>query len=402
MIKLHLPHDARPDARYIVAVSGGPDSVCLLRAMTARGLNCVAAHCNFRLRGEASDGDEQFVRALTAELGVELEVTAFDTVAYARRHHVSIEMAARELRYEWFERMRVLHGCDYIAVAHNLNDRVETFFLNLTRGTGLTGLTGMEHEREHIVRPLLDVSRAEIMAYLEAEGAGYCIDESNADIRYRRNRIRHRVLPELEAMNPSFLNTMARTMENLSAAQAMLEGRGGAEQRLEQLHLQLSPLGFNRSQITAIVRAELAGRSGACFHAGGSTVVVDRGRAVLHSTVTADSRQWAIDEEQISTDADMRSSELSACFDADLLARPLALRAWQAGDRFHPYGMRGSKLVSDLLTERRLDVVAKSRVQVLTDSRGRIVWVVGHRTDARFAVTGDTRRAVRLTVRAVE
>lgn len=395
---LHL--DLESGAGYLVGVSGGPDSVCLLRAMHEMGLNITVAHCNFRLRGEESDGDELFVRELAGTLGLRLRATAFDTRAYAASHNLSIEMAARELRYEWFEQQRLALGLDYIAVAHNLNDSVETFFLNLVRGTGLAGLTGIRRQNGHIIRPLLGTTRDEIMAFLASRGQAYRTDSTNADTAYRRNRIRHNILPEMERMNPAFLRTMQKTMLNLSAAGAMIEQMGGrsftGEARLEQLYIELAPYGFPRDRIYQIWRAELAGSSGRTFRSGRTVVAINRGRAVVHHD---EAREYEIEELPVDKGADLRSDSRSACFDADKLLRPLSLRPWREGDRFRPYGMHGSKKVSDYLTERHLDVVEKSRCLVLTDRCDTIVWLVGYRTDARFAIDESTRRAVKLIIR---
>lgn len=390
-MKINLPDTS---ARYLVGVSGGPDSVALLKAMTETGCRCVVGHCNFALRGEESDGDEAFVRQMCNELGVECLIVRFDTIGYAKEKGISIEMAARELRYDWFERQRVEHGCDYIAVAHNLNDQVETFFLNLARGTGLKGLCGMEWMNGRVVRPLLGVTREEIMAYV----GGCCrIDRTNDDVRYKRNRIRHRVVPEMTEMNPSFLRTMEKNIENLRAAEALLDGnRGFDESRLEELYLELGGLGFGRERIYQIWRAEASGGSGQRFASDKAEVVINRGRAVVYEKMEDDGVEMRVTEDdgvvELKVDGEV------AHVAKKKVRGELVLRRWKAGERFQPSGMGGkNKKISDFLTGLKMDVVEKERQLVVVDRvenpvgdgvgiDERIVWVVGKRVDERYLV----------------
>lgn len=389
-MKLHLPDSS---ARYLVGVSGGPDSVALLKAMKEAGHCCIAGHCNFALRGEESDGDEAFVKELCKDLGVECLCVRFDTTGYAREKGISIEMAARELRYEWFERMRAEHDCDYIAVAHNLNDQVETFFLNLCRGAGLKGLCGMEWMNGRVVRPFLGVTRDEILAYV----GEYRLDQTNADIRYKRNRIRHRIVPEMTEMNPSFLKTMEKNIENLKSAQALIEktrvsGTSG-ESRLEELYLELNKLGFNRDRIYQIWKAELSGGSGQRFVSDKAEVVINRGRAVIYKSENAAqlsglSCQLLINENYFTVD--LCVGDYHAEISKSKLKGELLLRPWKKGERFQPSGMGGkSKKISDFLTELKMDVAEKERQLVVVDKTSdeeRIVWVVGKRVDERYLV----------------
>jgi len=378
-MKPHLPNTT---SRYIVGVSGGPDSVALLKTMMEAGCSCVVAHCNFALRGEESDGDEAFVRGLCAGMDVECLTVRFDTAEYAREKGFSIEMAARELRYEWFEKMRVEHDCDYIAVAHNLNDQVETFFLNLARGTGLKGLCGMEWMNGRVVRPLLGVTREEIMAYV---GADYRLDKTNNDVAYKRNRIRHKIVPEMMEMNPSFLRTMEKNIENLKSAQTLLET---GESRLEELYLQLSPLGFNREQICQICRAEKSDASGQRFISAKAEVVINRGKAIIYPKSTSPTDKLSIKENP--TTIDLRVGEAQAQISKAKLRGELLLRHYKPGDRFQPSGMHGkSKKISDFLTALKMDIVQKKNQLVVVDKttdEERIVWVVGKRVDERYLV----------------
>ena len=392
-MKISLPDTS---ARYLIGVSGGPDSVALLKAMKEAGYECVVAHCNFGLRQEESDGDEAFVVALCKRLEVRCIVKRFETECYAKEKGVSIEMAARELRYEWFEQMRLEHHCDYIAVAHNLNDQGESFFLNLTRGTGLKGLCGMERLNGYVVRPLLAVSRKEIMEYV---GKEYRLDRTNDDVKYKRNRIRHRILPEMEMMNPSFLRTMEKTMENLRSAQSLLEESASCGEtslsglsRQEELYLELQGLGFGRERIMQICRAEQSGESGQRFMTDKAEVVINRGKVIIYPKPTA---QLSIVNCQLSivespTTLDLLVGEAKASVAKSKVRGQLVLRRWKNGERFQPSGMGGkSKKISDFLTGLKMNVVEKERQLIVVDKTAdeeRVVWVVGRRVDERFLV----------------
>lgn len=383
--------------KYLVGVSGGADSVCLLRMLLAQHKQCVVAHCNFHLRGSESDSDEQFVRNLASTLGCEFVKTDFDTQAYAAFHKISIEMAARDLRYDWFEVMRQQHHCDYIAIAHNLNDSVETFFLNLTRGTGLQGLTGIAPIRGHIVRPLIDTTRQEILQRLQFMHQDYRTDSTNADVAYRRNRIRHNILPEMENMNPSFLRTMARTMDNLRSASKALESDQGSLRH--QIYMQVRDYGFSTSQIQQIERAIETKSSGLKFIGQQATAVIDRGEMRLYPNNT-ETTQYKLITEHIDphTVSDIKATDTVAYIASESVTEPLTLRPWQPGDWMIPYGMKGKKKISDLLTEARLDLVQKQQAQVVEDAEGKIVWAVGIRTDNRVRITSSTTDAIKLIV----
>lgn len=385
-MKLHLPDTS---ARYLVGVSGGPDSVTLLRAMQQAGCACVAAHCNFALRGRESDGDETFVKTLCSRLGIECLSVRFDTIGYAHGKGISIEMAARELRYDWFERMRVEHHCDYIAVAHNLNDQVETFFLNLARGTGLKGLCGMDWINGHVVRPLLHVTRDEILAY----SADYRTDSTNSDVSYRRNRVRHRIVPEMVEMNPSFLKTMESNIENLRAAQSLIDDRCSGTSslsRMEELYMELHGYGFNRRQICQICRAELSPESGQRFTSGSAEVVINRGKAILYPKSATSFPESQLSVVESPTTFELTVGEAKAQISKSKVRGRLVLRHWHPGERFQPSGMDGkSKKISDFLTGLKMDVMQKQKQLIVVDKTPdgeRVVWVVGKRVDERYLV----------------
>lgn len=380
-MKLILP-DGASDMKFLVGVSGGPDSVSLLVQMTDLGYRCVVGHCNFHLRGDESDEDERFVFKLAERLGVEIVKTDFDTIEYAKEKGISIEMAARELRYEWFEKMRVKYDCDYVVVAHNLNDQVETFFLNLSRGTGLRGLTGIKFKNGKVLRPLIETQRSEIEEFLRQKGETWRTDGTNSDVKYRRNRIRHNILPEMEKMNPSFLRTMARTMANLKSVEDDLECRENVRLRVYE---KVKNLEFSHQQIESMVNAVGHGGSGQKFESKKGVAVVNRGEVKVYLHNECVPKELELRVEEAVDVKDMRSGKDYAYVSMDRTMMPLKLRPWKVGDWMIPYGMKGKKKVSDLLTERRMDIVEKERQMVVEDWCGNVVWVVGVRVDARVA-----------------
>ena len=416
--------------RLLVAVSGGPDSVVLLDSLHREGFSVVVAHCNFHLRGEASDADAIFVRSLADKYQVAYCQVDFDTEKVAEERKVSIEMAARDLRYEWFEQMADEYNCDLIAVAHNADDVVETFFLNLTRGTGLQGLSGMAELRGRIVRPLLQVSREQIMEYIAENELEYRIDATNLETVYTRNKIRHNVVSQLMEINPSFLETMANNMRFIASAQGIVEAYAveaykhvvteeGERIRFDLnrlrefegvdtlLFLWLNRYGFGSDVVMQLYRSlnDIAGKQ---FYSATHRIV--GGREYLECTMhnaqcTMQNAEFTIDEKQFTINdpiklevnevdiADFRliKSANVACLDVDKLQYPLVLRRWKRGDWFIPYGMKGRKKLSDFFADKKMNLIEKERVWLLV-SGDDIVWIVGHRVDARYAVTEKTKR----------
>ena len=543
----------REGDRVLVGLSGGADSVALMRLLLSLGYGVEAAHCHFRLRPVEADRDEAFVRSLCATLGVPLHVVHFDTPGEARRRRVSVEMAARDLRYAWLEQVRSERGLASIAVGHHQDDSAETLLLNLIRGTGIDGLRGIAPRRGRLVRPLLCLTRREIVDYLEHLGQAYVTDSSNLHDDYTRNKIRLHILPVLRAINPSIVETLVATADHLDQAarvyhQALEEGaqrvcrersghetsqgvtiddehgrmtedehgvmtddelgvvtddgggersgrEGGRERSIHiptllrepspeaLLHHILSPLGFNSAQVRDILRS-LGGQAGRRFEAKGWTVVKDRERLFVNGMGDALERQalctssagrWRCevvdgdashdepdtshdeagvshmepgvghneqdpshnepgpshDEPDVSHNEPVAShcplftvdgtldapprlrAELLevnagyapernagvACLNADRLRLPLEVRLWHRGDRFVPLGMRGSKLVSDLLTDLKVPLHERER-QCVVCSGEEIVWVVGRRIDHRYRVTAATRRVMVIRVEA--
>lgn len=380
-----------PEGLTLVALSGGADSVALLHLLLEAGARVEALHCNFRLRGEESDRDERFASDLCARLGVPLAVRRFDTRAEAARRGISIEMAARDLRYAWFEQERQARQARWIAVAHHRDDQAETVLLHLLRGTGLRGLAGMRRENGHILRPLLDFSRQELLDYLRTKGEAHVEDSTNAERDALRNRIRLDVMPLLRDINPKAVEHIAQTAARVASA---LEPAPEGGHTAHTLHEWLHPCGFTPAQEADILR-DLGKPSGAIYESPTHRLLRNRGQLVLERRDEPASWQWeAHTVETADALAFLRTQPLDArhaYLDADKLTLPLRERTPQAGDRFQPFGMRGTRLVSDFLTDLKLNRFEKERQPLLLSGED-IVWVVGRRADHRFRVTEATRR----------
>ena len=419
------------DDLHLVALSGGADSVALLRILCDLGYRVEAAHCNFRLRGEESDRDEFFVKHLCQKLNVKLHLIHFDTTEYATLHQVSIEMAARELRYRYFEQLRQDIGAETVCVAHHRDDAVETLLMNLLRGSGIHGLTGIRPRNGHIVRPLLGVGRQEIEEYLHSIGQDYVTDSTNLQPDVLRNKLRLQLIPLLEQLYPGATANIARSATYLSEAEKVYNAEISCEQEacisgnphsssliphssfytapspLCLLHEWLSPLGFNRSQIDQIL-SSLDGESGREFSSATHTLVIDREGIVVEpvsppmkSLVIPEPGNYRLSENlclKVQLSDDISISKLADCatLDQAKVLFPLTVRPVQSGDMFQPFGMEGRKLVSDFLTDRKLTILEKRRQLVVTDATGTIIWLVGLRTDHRFRITPETRRILKI------
>ena len=412
---------------HLVALSGGADSVALLLILKSLGYRVEAAHCNFRLRGSESDRDEDFARKLCSEHDVPFHVIHFDTAEYATLHKVSIEMAARDLRYGYFRQLCSDLGAADVCIAHHRDDAVETLLMNLLRGAGIHGLTGIRPKNGIVVRPLLCLSRSEILSYLESIGQSYVTDSTNLVPDVLRNKIRLRILPLLEEIAPGAAANIDKTAGFLCEAEKVYQSeimrqlssvRDGEVSVAELLqfpspstflHEWLSPLGFNSSQSEQILLAA-SGDSGREFYSSSHVLVVDRARLIVEPVGKPvksikmpecgvyrydDSTAYKLeltDDKAISKSADV------ATLDASLVEFPLVLRAWESGERFVPFGMRGSKLVSDFLTDKHLNLLQKRRQLALVDATGRIVWLVGLRTDNRFRISDSTSRVLKISI----
>ena len=429
----------------LIALSGGADSVALLLMMQERGKAEACAHCNFHLRGNESDRDEEFVRRLCEERGIRLFVKHFDTQTEAARTGESIEMAARRLRYDWFAELCLEHGFKEVAVAHHLNDNAETVLLNLVRGTGLNGLTGMAEERPGVVRPLLSLSRHEILDYLRQKGQTYVTDSTNTDTHYRRNKLRHEVLPLLREMNPQIDRTLHETALRLQGVERIyrygiaqlkkevcrtISSHDGLQDGLQDhshdglridvrklstspapetlLYELLAPYGLSAEQsVQALqmrVGAVMESPVGYLLTRTTQEIAVEPLPRPFSPVKIPDSDgiffrayglQIGVRRMQRGELTDIPRDKCSAALDADCIKGELILRPIATGDRFVPFGMRGSKLVSDYLTDRHYSRIDKLRAMTVADEHG-IVWLVNERPAGHCAVTPATQRIVLL------
>lgn len=413
---------------YIIALSGGADSVALLLLLKNAHFNVHAAHCNFRLRGDESDRDEAFCVELCQRLGVELHRAHFDTREYAELHKVSIEMAARELRYKWFEQLRQDIGAAGICVAHHRDDSVETVLLNLVRGTGLRGLTGIQPRNGNILRPLLCVSRAEIEAFLAEKGQKYVTDSTNLEADVQRNIVRLEVLPLLRKLNPAVAENIQRTAENLVEAQQVLNVAIAKINDSNILNLSdieiygsseyltfewLKKYGFNGNQVRQILEAETGKIISSMT---GYDVLKDRGRLIVEPALepfkpmripeVGTYVMGGSDAEFVGKNTENKTLRVRkmpvyvskdphiATLDATKVSFPLTVRRVEEGDWMQPYGMKGRKLLSDLMTDLKMTVFEKRRQLVVVDSQGAIVWAIGLRIADFVAVSDATTTVV--------
>lgn len=421
-------HKLLPDKSLpvLVGLSGGADSVALLAVLVRLGYRCIAAHCNFHLRGSESMRDETFSREYAERIGVPFLKTDFDTRQYAAGHHLSTEMAARDLRYGWFEEQLKREGAQAIAVAHHRDDSIETLLMNLVRGSGIRGLTGIRPRNGNVVRPLLCVSRKEIEAWLAEEGLDFISDSTNLSTEYTRNFFRLRILPELEKVYPSVRQTLARTAEHLASAEAIytyvvenvrrtawngnrldLRVLGQYPSPDTLLYEMLQPYGFSRSVCMELSQA-VGKEPGKWFFSDKWKAVTARNYLQLSPRKMGreDDEIYPVYPEQggdglpISlifekTDYDPATFTFAkdhsiAYLDYRKLAAPLLLRRWKKGDWFIPFGMKGRKKLSDYFTDRKYDCVQKEEAWVLTCG-GEIVWIVNERADNRFRVDSGTK-----------
>lgn len=400
-------HCEMSSPRVIVALSGGRDSVALLRVLRKLGYDCEAIHCNFSLRGEESLRDEQFVKQLCGNLRVYLTTTTFDTRAYAHSNGISIEMAARELRYDFFNKVARERNINTIAVAHHREDNAETILLNMIRGTGLIGLTGMAYRRDNIARPLLDASREEIKEYLDTIGQDYVDDSTNEVADVKRNFVRLEIMPRLRHLNPSITDTLVANGQRAAEAIKFIE----QHDTLKPLATESNNLTIKKSDITsettlfgllshysfspAVIEdiyAHLDNTPGAVFESDTHRLLRDRDCLIIKPRGEVKPLEVVTRLADVSEFATMPRKKDTVCLDADKVGDHLETRLTKKGDRFVPLGMRGSKLVSDYLTDRKADLFSKQSQTVLTNGKD-IVWLVGRQIDDRYKVVeGVTKR----------
>lgn len=409
---------------YIVALSGGADSVALLLLLDEMGYKVHALHCNFHLRGEESDRDERFCEDLCLKKNIPFHRIHFDTLMYAETHKMSVEMAARELRYRYFEQLRKDIGAEAICVAHHQDDTVETVLLNLVRGTGLRGLTGIQPRNGAILRPLLCVTRTEIEAYLATKQQDYVTDSTNLETDFVRNKIRLQVVPLLRQLNPAVSENIVRTAEHLTEAQKVLDTVVDTYKGSNQLDLcalqqvgsaeyivfeWLKQYGFNGSQVQQVISAE----TGSIFSSPtGYEVLKDRDRLLVEPTIMAftpiripeegtyvlpDDRRLNVRRSNPFVSKDSHEATL----DARQVRFPLTVRRVEEGDWMIPYGMTGRKLLSDLMTDLKMSLFDRRRQLVVVDAQGAVVWAIGLRTDHRCRVTDATQEVIAIKINNV-
>ena len=427
---------ATHDDRILLTVSGGVDSMVMHSLFTRCGYRVGVAHCNFQLRGTESDEDEVLVEEEAKKYGVEFYNKRFETKAEMERTGESMEMAARRLRYAWFDALSHERGYTAVAIAHHADDSIETFFINLLRGTGLRGLTGISTQVGKIIRPLLFASRREILEYAVQNRIPFREDSSNRSTKYLRNKIRLGLIPRIREINPKFTSLMSRNLARLTDAQLFINHgieriRGEAVTseagidtiRLDRIdpafpqgfviyELLSSGYGFKGDVIDSLCHALEQGATGRRFYAREHVACIDRGRIVVAPVAPDDACLTTVPKGalrsycgnsvlyyeycDIDTIKNFGVPEHIAQIDADRLQFPLTLRRWQEGDWFVPFGMTGRKKVSDFLVDAKVSVAEKQRQFVLV-SGGEIAWLVGRRIDDRYRLTPETENVLRIT-----
>jgi tRNA(Ile)-lysidine synthase len=417
-----------PKDKVLLGVSGGMDSMVMMLLFHRAGIPIGIAHCNFQLRGSDSDADETLAKRVSAELGAPCYTKHFDTEAYKKRHSVSTQEAARDLRRQWFEETRKKYGYNKIALAHHQDDSIETFFINLVRGTGLTGLRGILPKKDNVIRPLLFATRSEIHAFVKKEGLAYREDQSNEDPKYRRNKLRHQVIPVLKEINPGFVKTMMGNIDRLYQAEMIyretLDNKIAhlieeiddsfrisiaklKEIRPTELYLfeALRPFNFNAAVCRELLKS-LETTSGKKFFSPTHIAIKDREHILINKIQEPDgsSTTGKINKEdgmvfspiklsvnQLTIDAvDIRPDPMTANLDGDKLTYPLVVRRWEHGDSFYPLGMNGKKKLSDFFIDLKVPISQKDNIFVL-ESEGQIAWIIGFRLDNRYKISSRTQ-----------
>ena len=427
-----------PDERVLLALSGGKDSVLMAHLCKAAGYRFGLAHANFGLRAAESDEDEQFCEELAKQLNVPFYTTRFQTEAYAQAEQLSIQMAARELRYQWLEHLRQSEGYHYVAVAHHQNDSVETILLNLVRGTGVSGLHGILPKRDFLIRPLLYLKREEVDALVAQEGFLFREDSSNQSVKYARNKLRHEVVPVLKELNPSLEHTFEQNARRMAELEALLH------QHVAELHAQLfettadgtvrialaplktlhpqktllfelfKPYAFTES-VLADLCASWDGHAGKVFQSVTHELLLDRDCFYLSSALSTSPVATRVQPNQTElswnqqhytlqnidiADFVLEKTNQKAQLNAGLLVYPLVLRSWQVGDSYQPLGMRGQKKLSDLFIEHKIPRNQKDSTLVLQNGNGDILWVAGMRINERYKVDSNTKKVLILAPNA--
>lgn len=414
--------------KVLLTISGGKDSVLMAHLFKLCGYSFGIAHCNFNLRGEESQRDEAFVKMLSSQLEVPFHVIHFETKAYAEAHKISTQMAARQLRYDWFEKIRVEGSYDLIAVAHHQNDAIETLLLNLTRGTGIAGLHGILPKRGLLIRPMLCFSSQEIEEAITLNHLSYVEDSSNASDKYARNKIRQKVVPQLKAINPNLEETFEHNIRRFAETEMVLQQtvmqvqseisktEGGFilidVQKVKKLMPQrllffeiLKAYQFTEA-VTDDILQSLDHQSGRSFYSTTHRATLDRGKLMVtkhfpqnaYGTILIhpDDQEISVANQSIhiryTEKIGFEKEKLKAFVDAGKLIYPLILRKWEHGDRFIPLGMKTFKKVSDFFIDEKVPLPLKDQIPVLVNGNGELIWIAGLRQDNRYKLTTATKK----------
>ena len=418
------------DSKLLIACSGGVDSIVLAHLVAKMKLNVAIAHCNFSLRGSESDADAAFVEAFAKKLRLAYHEQRFDTKLYAKENTLSTQMAARELRYTWFNELSQAHGYHYILTAHHQDDDIETFFINLSRGTGLRGLTGIPPINNTIIRPLLPFSKTQILVYAKQQELHWRDDSSNAKTEYLRNKLRIEVLPALIEISKQTRPNFRKTQQHLQASQALVEDymaliynlvvtevTDGYSLNIPKflelpntqalLYELLHPFGFTAwndvyKLLTAQTGKEVVSSSHRLLRNRNELLITEIDKNEAAKVFFIKKNETAIDTpiqlRFIPTNKIGNIENTNIYVDADLLSYPLTLRKWKKGDVFQPFGMQGKKKLSKFFKDEKLSLIAKQKVWLLC-SEDKIVWVVGLRLDERFKITPQTKQLLKITTR---
>ncbi|WP_178988160.1 tRNA lysidine(34) synthetase TilS [Winogradskyella schleiferi] len=420
------------EGKLLIAVSGGIDSIVLAHLCHSLKLNFSLAHCNFNLREEESNKDEDFVLELAEKLDVEIFIQNFDTEVYAKEHKRSIQMAARELRYDWFKELATQLKFDYILTAHHADDNLETFLINFTRGTGLNGLTGIPMINGNIVRPLLPFSRNQIETFAKKENIIWREDSSNSSRKYLRNKLRHEVVPILKEINPQLLDNFQNTIDNLNDTAEIVEKslndfKKKAIAKIDEYGISYKVSEFKNVKNSKAYLYEcfknygftewndvvslLDAQSGKLVKSNSHRLIKHREHLILTDLCDFEQREESFFIDEVikefksplgilffdEADAIKKTSNHSIYVDREKLKYPLELRLWKEGDVFQPLGMKGKKKVSKYLKDEKLSLIEKENTWLLI-SNNEVVWVVGKRADDRFKVTQDTKEILRIKI----
>ncbi len=420
------------DEKLLLTVSGGIDSVILTHLLHQKNYDISIAHCNFNLRGKESDLDETFVKQLANKLTIPFYTISFKTKTYAKNNKLSTQMAARKLRYAWFEEIRSENNLDTILTAHHADDVLETFLINLTRGTGLEGLTGIPAINGNIIRPFLNISREEIETYAQENNIKWSEDLSNASTKYFRNKIRHQVVPILKELNPNLLDTFKNTLNNLKGSQQLIDEtvRNNSEKMLStngnilQFNIEeIKKLSAQKTYLFEILKTYnftewndilnlLNAQSGKQVFSKTHRLIKDREYLLLDKiiennspssyTIKNFSSNLSTEDFTLMFELDKKptsknNSKTEVCIDFDKIKFPLTLRKWQHGDYFYPAGMKGKKKLSNFFNDEKMSILDKEKAWLLTNSKNEIIWIVGKRLDNRFKVNSTTEKFIQIT-----